>query len=577
MLDDLEIRGLGVIDRARLELRPGFTAITGETGAGKTMVVTALGLLLGGRSSAGSVRKGAERAQVDARVTIDPDGTIAELVDDAGGEIERYEGNDGTPRADLLIARQVAATGRSRAWLGGQSVPASRLAEAGERLVAVHGQSEQLRLIEEPAQRAALDAAAGSAAQVAIADVAAAFDRLAELRAELTQLQAGAEAREAERVDLRDLVDEVERVDPQPDEDAQLLARIERLSHREELRAQIGEAHGILAGADAPIGSLRDLSRDVHTRIERSLRNDPSLDRALEAAADLDFAVDELATLLAGYLADLDTEGIGELEALDDRLAAIEELKRNRRLDLPELLEAYGTAGTRLLELAGDDTRIPVLVAEVAEAEATLASAAETLSTLRRATAEQLAARVSDELVVLAMPNARFEVVVTEAGEIRRHGQDRISFRLRPHPGSDALPLAQGASGGELSRVMLALEVVLAGANPVPTLVFDEIDAGVGGAAALEIGARLQRLARSSQVVVVTHLAQVAAFADHHLRIEKSTDGEVTSSSVTELDAEARVAEMTRLLSGLTDSSTGRAHAEELLRLAAETALSADT
>ncbi|RRJ85664.1 DNA repair protein RecN [Gulosibacter macacae] len=572
MLDDLEIRGLGVIDRARLELRPGFTAITGETGAGKTMVVTALGLLLGGRSSAGSVRKGAERAQVDARVTIDPAGAIADLVDDAGGEIERYEGDDGTPRADLLIARQVAATGRSRAWLGGQSVPASRLAEAGERLVAVHGQSEQLRLIEEPAQRAALDAAAGSAAQIALTEVATAFDRLAELRAELSQLQAGAEAREAERVDLRELVDEVERVDPQPDEDSQLLARIERLSHREELRAQIGEAHGILAGDDAPIGSLRDLSRDVHSRIERSLRNDPSLDRALEAAADLDYAVDELATLLAGYLADLDTEGIGELEALDDRLAAIEELKRNRRLTLQELLEAYGNAGTRLLELAGDDTRIPVLVEEVAEAEATLKNAAESLSALRRATADELSARVSDELVMLAMPNARFEVVVTEAGEIRRHGQDRISFRLRPHPGSDALPLAQGASGGELSRVMLALEVVLAGANPVPTLVFDEIDAGVGGAAALEIGARLQRLARSSQVVVVTHLAQVAAFADHHLRIEKSTDGEVTSSSITELDAEARVAEMTRLLSGLSDSSTGRAHAEELLRLAAETA-----
>ncbi|NLT26162.1 MAG: DNA repair protein RecN [Microbacteriaceae bacterium] len=571
MLDDIEIRGLGVIDRARLPLGPGFTAITGETGAGKTMVVTALGLLLGGRAAGGTVRRGADRAEVEGHLVIDPDGPVAGIVDEAGGELDRFD-DGGAERAELVIARQVAATGRSRAWLGGRSVPAGRLAEVGERLVAVHGQSEQLRLVAEPAQRDALDAFAGEAAAALRDEVAERHAALAAKRRELDRLREGADARAAEREELRLLVDEVDAVAPESGEDAALLGRIERLSHREQLRADIGGAHELLAGEQLPGGGMRGLSREVRATVERALRHDPSLDAAAEAAIDLDYAIDELATQLAGYLADLDTDGVGELEALDERLAALEQLKRAHRRDLDELLAAAGEAGARLLELAGDDTRIPALEIEIAEAATALADAADRLSALRTAAAGRLADEVSGELAALAMPDARLDVRVTPGDEVRAHGRDRVEFLLRPHPGTDPAPLGRGASGGELSRVMLALEVALAGANPVPTLVFDEIDAGVGGAAALEIGARLQRLARTSQVIVVTHLAQVAAFADHHLRIEKTSDGEVTASSIVELDAAARVDEMTRLLSGLTDSESGRAHAEELLRRAAAAA-----
>lgn len=567
MLEQLDIRGLGVIESAQLKLSPGFTAITGETGAGKTMVVTALGLLLGGRATVQAVRSGAEKARVEGRLTVPTAGAVAELVDSAGGDLDPLE-DSADVAGELVIARQVLASGRSRAWLGGQGVPAGKLAEAGEQLVAVHGQSEQLRLAREPAQREALDAFGGTELLDVRAKVTDVFLRVNALRAELHALEEAAHSRSAERDELQRLVDEVEAVDPQPQEDQHLLARIDRLSNREQLRTLIGEAHELLAGEQLPGGSIRDLGRQLATRIERAHRADASLDTTVEAAADLEYAVDDLATRLSGYLADLDTDGLGELDALNDRLAAIEDLKQRQRLDLAGVLEAYSRAGTRLLELSGHDQRIPALATEVAQLETELAAAADQLSELRGAAAQQLAANVTEELHALAMPNAKFEVAVAPTDRIAEHGRDQVTMLLQPHPGSDAVPVATGASGGELSRIMLALEVVLAAANPVPTLVFDEIDAGVGGAAALEIGARLQRLAASRQVIVVTHLAQVAAFADHHVRIEKSTEGQVTASTIVELDAAARVDEMTRLLSGLTDSVSGREHAQELLRRA---------
>lgn len=570
MIEDIEIRGLGVIDEARLPLGRGFTAITGETGAGKTMVVTALGLLLGGRSSASAVRKDADRAKVDGHLTIESNSDFAKFVDETGGEVETFTDDDGAERGAVVVSRQIAKNGRSRAWLGGQSVPASTLVEGGELLVAIHGQSEQLRLTQEGAQRAALDQYGGEDAVRALGVLAERYDALEALRVELTRLAATADERENEREQLRGLIQIIEAVNPEIGEDASLLHRIERLSNREQLRADIGGAHSLLAG-EVPGGSLSDRVRDVRTSIDRGLRSDTSLDLAAENAADLEYAIDELSETLASYLADLDTEGVGELESLNERLASIEQLKRDYGKELEAILADYEQAGIRLLELAGDDTRLPQLKSEVEDAQAALEEAAVMLTEVRQAAATKLQAEATEELRALAMPNAKLVVSVTQDEKIRRRGRDRIEFLLEPHPGSDPTPLRTGASGGELSRVMLALEVVLAGANPVPTLVFDEVDAGVGGAAALEIGARLQRLARSSQVIVVTHLAQVAAFADHHVRIEKSTAGGVTSSSIRELDENGRVEEMTRLLSGLTESESGKAHAQELLLRAAET------
>ncbi|MFD2673698.1 DNA repair protein RecN [Gulosibacter bifidus] len=573
MLDDISIRGLGVIDEAVLPLGPGFTAITGETGAGKTMVVTALGLLLGGRASADAVRKGADRASVDGHIVVDRTHAVVDLVDECGGDTEPA----GDEQAALIVSRQVQASGRSRAWLGGRPVPAGKLAEAGELLVAVHGQSEQLRLTQEHTQRDALDRFGGQPAADALARVGEQHARVRALADELDLLERTANERAQRRVALQELTDTMADVAPEPGEDTSLLARIERLSNREALRQDIGEAHAQLAGDAAQLGgaplSMRDQARSISAAIARAQRNDASLEVISEAASDLEYTIDDLTTQLAGYLADLDTEGVGELELLNERLATIEDCKRKFQADsLDALLTATSDADRELLALGDDATRIPELRDELGQATTELQQAADALTAIRQAAAAELALRVDEELHALAMPHAAFTVSLETAEQVRAHGQDLVQFRLAPHPGTDPAPVGTSASGGELSRIMLALEVVLAAANPVPTLIFDEVDAGVGGAAALEIGARLQRLAQTSQVIVVTHLAQVAAFADHHVQISKSTDGEVTSSTITELDASGRVAEMTRLLSGLTESESGRAHAEELLARAGRAA-----
>lgn len=575
MIGDIEIRGLGVIEHAELPLGPGFTAITGETGAGKTMIVTALGLLLGGRAQSGTVRAGAPKAVIDGRWIVPASGEVAWAVDAAGGDVEPFGGADGDAPAlaELLVSRQISGTdGRSRAWLGGTTAPASALAELGEQLVVVHGQSEQLRLRSETAQRLALDAFGGDELVAARDRVAAAWRTERDARAQLEALTSARDQRLAEAESLRATIGDIEPVDPSPGEDVALLQRIERLEHREEIRRLVTETHALLRGAeDAGPGtppSAAQLIDDARGRVHRAAAHDATLEAVGATLVELQYGLDDAAMRLSGYLDNLDTDGVGEIDALNERLAMLTELTRRYGPTIDDVLRTYAEAGSRLLELDGDDERIDQLTDEAERARAELGTAADALTSLRTTAAERLGARVSEELTQLAMPHAVLAVEVRQSDEVGESGQDRIAFLLRPHPGAEPAPIQKGASGGELSRVMLALEVVLAAANPVPTLVFDEVDAGVGGAAAIEIGRRLRRLAAHAQVIVVTHLAQVAAFANNHVQIEKSSDGEVTSSSIRSLEGEERVAEIARLLSGLQSSDTGRAHAEELLRLA---------
>lgn len=576
MIGDIEIRGLGVIEHAELPLGPGFTAITGETGAGKTMIVTALGMLLGGRAQSGTVRRGASKAVVEGRWIVPAVGEIAGVVDEAGGELDEIggTGNGGSGLAELLVSRQLSGgDGRSRARLGGASVPATVLAELGERLVAVHGQSDQLRLKGEAAQRAALDAFGGPTLLAARDRVAEAWRLERDRRRDLDLLVAAHDERSREAAALREAIGEIEPVDPSPGEDAAVAQRLERLEHREEIRRLVTEAHAMLRGAEesgpASPPSAAELLDGARGRIDRAAGHDQALDSAAAALVEVRYGLDDAVMRLGGYLDNLEVEGIGELDALNERLAALVHLTRRYGPTLDDVIRTYQDAGVRLLELDGDDDRIERLRVEAAAARDELEAAAAELSALRRAAADDLGARVTAELAALAMPNARLSVEATTADAIGEGGRDRIAFLLQPHPGADPAPIQKGASGGELSRVMLALEVVLASANPVPTLVFDEVDAGVGGAAAIEIGKRLRRLSAHAQVIVVTHLAQVAAFATNHIQIEKSSDGEVTTSSIRALEGESRTAEIARLLSGLHSSDTGRAHAEELLRLAA--------
>ncbi len=619
MLEEVRITGLGVIDDAVLELSPGFNVVTGETGAGKTMVVSGLGLLFGGRADPARVRPGADRANVEGRLSVEADGPVARHVTDAGGDLDDGGGT-------LILSRSVSAEGRSRAYAGGRSVPVSLLTYLADDLVAVHGQADQQQLLKPARQREALDRFAGAGLAALLGDYQRAYQRHRDVRRELDELTSRARERERQAEDLRRGLAEIEQADPSDGEDLELLAEEQRLSHADALHAAATTAHEALLG-DPSSGQYDAADAVTLLGVAR---------QALEGAADHDAAlaalgarVSEAAYLVSDVAADLASYA-QSVEADPVRLAAVQE----RRATLTRLIRLFGgpsaepagvpgadeqaggsgpdgaggtgqadgagaagragessaaaapgppdaasgvtavlawakRAGSRLAELEGDDDRITALTDEEARLAAEAGQLAGLLSAARKEAAEKFAGDVTAELVALAMPHARLTVAVTPLSEAGPYGADDVEIRLSAHPGAPALALHKGASGGELSRVMLALEVVFAGADPVPTFVFDEVDAGVGGKAAVEVGRRLARLARRAQVIVVTHLPQVAAFADTHLVVEKADDGSVTRSGVARMDQAGRVRELSRMLAGLEDSEFGRAHAEELLAAAA--------
>jgi DNA repair protein RecN (Recombination protein N) len=599
MLEEVRITGLGVIDDAVLDLSPGFNVVTGETGAGKTMVVSGLGLLFGGRADPSRVRPSAERASVEGRLSVAADGPVARQVNEAGGDLD----DDG---AALILSRSVSAEGRSRAYAGGRSVPVSLLISLADDLVAVHGQADQQQLLKPGRQREALDRFAGAGLAALLASYQRVYQRHRDVRAELDELTSQQREREREADDLRRGLAEIEQVEPADGEDVDLLAEEQRLSHADALHTAATTAHEALLGdpssgqydaADAV--SLLGAARQA---LEAAAHHDTALAALGARVSEAAYLVSDVAADLASYAQSVESDPV--------RLAAVQE----RRATLGRLIRLYGAeppapagagdpasaavpgepdvtpsapldgpattavsavlawakrAGARLAELEGDDDRIAALAEEEASLAAEVGQLAGDLSAARKEAADRFADDVSAELTALAMPHARLTVAVTPLGEPGPHGADDIEIRLSAHPGAPALPLHKGASGGELSRVMLAIEVVFAGADPVPTFVFDEVDAGVGGKAAVEIGRRLARLARLAQVIVVTHLPQVAAFADTHLVVEKADDGSVTRSGVARLDRPGRVRELSRMLAGLEDSEFGRAHAEELLAAAA--------
>jgi DNA repair protein RecN (Recombination protein N) len=599
MLEEVRITSLGVIDEAVLELSGGFNVVTGETGAGKTMVVSGLGLLFGGRADPARVRPGSDRAVVEGRLRVDPGGVVARQVNDSGGDLD----DDGST---LILTRSVSAEGRSRATAGGRSVPVSLLTYLADDLVAVHGQADQQQLLRPGRQRQALDRFSGAAFAELLTAYQRAYHRHEQVRAELDELTTLARDRAREAEDLRHGLAEVERAEPAEGEDIELVAEEERLANADALHTAATTAHEALQG-DPSSGSYDSadalsLLAAARSALESAAQHDPQLGALAGRVGEAAYLLADVAAELASYAQ--------SIEADPARLAVVQE----RRADLTRLVRAYGAgtavglpavgpsavgppagpaggppagpvgqspggelaavlawakaAAVRLAELDGDEDRIGALAAQEAEFAATVAELAGQLTAARTQTAVRFGAEVSAELADLAMPHARVTVAVTPAQGFGPQGADEVEIRLAAHPGATPLPLHKGASGGELSRIMLAIEVVFAGADPVPTFVFDEVDAGVGGKAAVEIGRRLARLARLAQVIVVTHLPQVAAFADTHLVVEKTSDGTVVHSGITRLDDEGRVRELSRMLAGLEDSEFGRAHAGELLAAA---------
>lgn len=569
MIEELRIRDLGVITDATLPLGPGLSVVTGETGAGKTMVVTAVGLLLGARSDAGAVRSGAKSASAEAVVRLDAGHFALERARDAGAEIEEFDGG-----AELLLARRLGADGRSRAFLGGRGAPVGVLAEIGESLVVVHGQSDQIRLKGSAAQREALDRFAGDNLAATLGGFQELYASWKSSQAELESLRSAARDRLREAESLEAALTEIDAVDPQPGEDDALKAEAVKLANVEELRIAATTAHQAIIAEDfAETGDATSLVDAAKRTLEHVAEHDEELGAAAARLAEVGFLLNDIATELASYQAGLDSEGPERLAEIEDRRAALAKLVRKYAPSIDEVLVWAENARVRFDELQDDSTRIEALDAEVARAEAELRKQATSISKIRAKAAKELSARVSAELKALAMADATLVITIEAAGQLGPHGADEISFLLQPHSGAPARPLGKGASGGELSRVMLAIEVVLAAVDPVPTFVFDEVDAGVGGRAAVEIGRRLAMLAQHVQVLVVTHLPQVAAFADQHIRVTKTSvrgsDGGTatgfTSSDVQLLDEAERVRELARMLAGQEDSETAQAHAQELL------------
>ena len=576
VLDELRITGLGVIDDATLPLSDGLTVITGETGAGKTMVVAGLGLLFGGRADAGRVRPGEKKAVVEGRMRIrTQDSTLRQRIADSGAELDGDE---------LVLSRTLTAEGRSRAHVGGRAAPIGLLAEIGTHVLSIHGQSDQMRLLQPGEQRAALDRYAGPAQEKLATSFRETFERWRTTADELAERRRDARERAREADVLKLGLEEIERVDPQPAEEDELAEEARRLEHAEVLRVAAAGAHAALAGDES--GENPDAASLVGTAM-----------RALTGQSDTDPVLGELGSRLdsaAAAITDVAAELTGYLEALEadpDRLAQIftrrAELKgltRKYAEDLPGVLEWAEDARERLASLDVSDEALAAMEAERDRLAGETAELAGQLTASRRSAADRFAEVVTIELAGLAMPHARVVAAVNPrpAGRggadltvdgiecaVTADGADEVELRLQAHPSAPATPLQKGASGGELSRVMLAIEAVFAGAGGPPTLVFDEVDAGVGGEAAVEIGRRLSRLATRHQVLVVTHLPQVAAFADRHLVVSKDTAGTVTVSGIHRVEDGQRARELARMLAGMPDSHLGIAHAEELLAVAA--------
>jgi DNA repair protein RecN (Recombination protein N) len=569
MLEELRIRDLGVITDATLPLGPGLSVVTGETGAGKTMVVTAVGLLLGARSDAGAVRSGAKSATAEAVLKLDSGHPAVARALEAGAEVEEFDGG-----AELILARRLGADGRSRAFLGGRAAPVGVLAEIGETLVVVHGQSDQIRLKGAAAQRGALDKFAGEALAAPLESFQALYSHWKTIQAELDTLRGAARDRLREAESLESALAEIDEVDPQPGEDEALKAEAVKLANVEELRIAASTAHQALIAEDfGDTGDATTLVDAAKRTLEHVAEHDGELGAAAARLAEVGFLLNDIATELASYQAALDSEGPERLAEIEDRRAALARLVRKYAPSIDEVLLWTENARVRFDELQDDSTRIEALDAEVVRAEAELRKQAASITKIRTKAAKDLSARVSAELKALAMADATLMITIDAAGQLTPSGGDEISFLLQPHSGAPARPLGKGASGGELSRVMLAIEVVLAAVDPVPTFVFDEVDAGVGGRAAVEIGRRLAMLAQHVQVLVVTHLPQVAAFADQHITVTKTSvrgsDGGTatgfTSSDVRLLDGPGRVRELARMLAGQEDSESAQAHAQELL------------
>ena len=564
-LEEITIRSIGVIEHSTLEISPGLTVLTGETGAGKTMILTALNLILGGKSDSSLVRKGSERLVASGRFTVPP--TLIERFEESGLQVEEGE---------LILTRTVNADGKSKATSNSIAVPASALITASENLVEVHAQAANLNMTKSSKQRELLDRFAGFKLKSALTKYQECLSAYHELKTRIAAMKKSIDSRDAQLVALREFATTMAGLKLEANELSTITNEIARLSSVEELRIA-----GQLASSaieDEESGSLTTLGL-VRKSLDIARSKDAQIEDLYQKISEAFFIVDDAKSSLASYLANLEADP-NRLDFLNARKAAINSLIKKYGGALPGdeevniLIERFDNSKNAIADLEGGDERLKELEGELTTLKKELVKAAKELTALRQESSRTLSTLVTAEIQQLSMPHTSFHAVVESAdytalkeSDFTSLGCDEVSMLIQGHKDGPLVPLAKGASGGEMSRVMLALEVVLASTHPVGTYVFDEVDAGVGGKAAIEVGRRLYALSKHAQVIVVTHLPQVAAWADSHFVVTKNSDGSVTESNVTKVADERRVEEIARMLAGMEGSTSAREHATELLEL----------
>ena len=565
-LDEINLKNVGVITQANLEFAKGLTVLTGETGAGKTMVLTALNLVLGGKSESSLVRSGEDRLTASALFTI-PKKKIARF-ESLGIEVE-----DGS----LSISRSVTTEGKSKAVASGVSVSASVLSDASDYLVEIHGQSSGLNIAKGSKQRELLDRYAGSSFETMLTSYQEHLSTYQNVKSRITELKKNAASREESLAQLKVFNDSFLKLKPLPDELGAIDDEISRLSSVEELRIAVTQAMQALESEDSGvINALATAKKSLDVIKSKDSKVEKFSDDFNEAFFVLADVVPELTSYLEYLEADPE-----RLDFLQERKSAINAFIKKWSNEgtadqgLRDVIQKHSTISSSLEDLTGGEQRIAELEKELSVCKKNLVASAIEMTKERTNAAQELSSNDSNEMHALSMPHTNLVIEVTspnyESGlkesDFTTFGCDSVSMYLQTHKDGPLVSLAKGASGGEMSRVMLALEVVLAASNPVGTYVFDEVDAGVGGAAAIEVGRRLHALSKDAQVIVVTHLPQVAAWGDQHYVVQKSSDGTVVSSGVISVQGDERVSEIARMLAGLQDSSSAKEHAAELLNM----------
>ena len=565
-LEEISIRNLGIIDSSSLELSKGLNVLTGETGAGKTMILTALSLLLGAKSESALVRHGSERLLTSATFSIP--NSIKPLIEERGGLVE--EGS-------LILTRSVAADGKSKATASGATVNASTLAEITEPLIAIHGQSANSQIVKSSRQRELLDLFGGKDIAVSLDRYLISYSAYNEMKAKLKSLVANATARDSQIAELETLTKQWATLKPTRDEFAAVEDEIRKLASVEDLRIAASGASAAIGDEDGGVLTVLGQARKF---LEAAKGKDQSLDEISSTVAESFYLIDDAYAALISYLASLEADP-SRLDYLQERKAALVAFVKkwggsgSVDEEMAEIALRVKSAKETIADLQGGEERITQMEAELKSIKNTLLADAQSLTAERAKAAKKLSELVTIEIAGLSMPHTRFyaNVVAPDyAGALKEadftvNGCDEITMSIQAHKDGPQVALGKGASGGEMSRIMLALEVVIAASAPVGTYIFDEVDAGVGGKAAIEVGRRLHALSQHAQVIVVTHLPQVAAWADRHFVVAKDSDGQIVQSGVRQLDEKARVAEIARMLAGLDESVSAQEHAAELLAM----------